>query len=161
MRYINPEADFSYIRRVAILPFNNLGGDRNAGERVRGFVTIDLLSRGVFDVVERGEVSKVVRSVLRGGGYSPGAVAEADNKTLKLIGEKLNVQAVILGSVDEYGAMVELSMRMVDASSAVVLWEAKSTVRSTSFFRKIIGIDPLHRSPMTRKAVRQVLDTLL
>jgi hypothetical protein len=47
IRYINPEANFSYIKKVAILPFNNMSGDRFAAERVRNTLAVDLLSRGV------------------------------------------------------------------------------------------------------------------
>jgi TolB-like protein len=166
IRYINPEANFSYIRKVAILPFNNMSGDRFAGERVRNTLTVELLSRGVFDVMERGEVSKVMGLVLRAAGFEEGRALEVDKETLKLLGEKLGVQAVILGSVDEYtgrgrAPIVSLSMRMLDTSSGIILWQAKSTALGTTTWRKIVGIEESDRSTMTRKAVKKALDTLL
>jgi TolB-like protein len=166
IRYINPEANFSYIRKVAILPFNNMSGDRFAGERVRNTLTVELLSRGVFDVMERGEVSKVMGLVLRAAGFEEGRALEVDKETLKLLGEKLGVQAVILGSVDEYtgrgtAPIVSLSLRMLDTSSGIILWQAKSTALGTTTWRKIVGIEESDRSTMTRKAVKKALDTLL
>jgi TolB-like protein len=166
IRYINPEANFSYIKKVAILPFNNMSSDRHAGERVRNNLTVDLMSRGVFGVKERGEVSKVMRLVLRAAGYEEGGLLEVDQETFKLIGEKLGVQAVILGSVDEYEgrggrSVVTLSVRMHDTSSGIVLWQARSTAVGTSTFRKVMGVDELDRSLLTSKAVKDVLDTLL
>ena len=91
IRYINPEANFSYIKKVAILPFNNMSKDRFAGERVRNTLTVELMSRGVFDVMERGEVSKVMGLVLRAAGFEEGSAVEVDKETLKLLGERLGV----------------------------------------------------------------------
>jgi TolB-like protein len=167
IRYVNPEANFSYIKKVAILPFNNMSDDRFAGERVRNTLTVDLLSRGTFDVMERGEVSKVMGLVLRAAGFEEGRVLEVDKETLKLLGEKLGVQAVILGSVDEYAGrggsrnVVSLSIRMLDTSSGIVLWQANSTVSGASTWKKIVGIEESDRSTITRKAVKRALDTLL
>lgn len=164
--YINPEANFSFIKKIAVLPFNNMSGDRFASERVRNTLTVDLMSRGVFEVVERGEVSKVMGLVFRAAGIEEGRAIEVDKETLKLLGERLGVQAVILGSVDEYAgrggvAVVALSVRMLDTSSGIVLWQAKSTVIGTSTWRKVVGIEDLDRSTLTRKAVKKALDTLL
>ncbi len=165
IRYINPEANFSFIKTIAILPFNNLGNDEFAGERVRNSFTVDLMSRGVFGVKESGEVSKAMRLVFRAAGYEEGGLLEVDHETLKLLGEKLGVQAVILGSVDEYvvGArsLVTLSVRMHDTSSGIVLWQARSTASGASNFRKIVGLEETDRSVLTSKAVKEVLDTLL
>ena len=166
VRYINPDANFSYIKKVAVLPFNNLTADRYAGEKIRSIVTVDILSRGVFDVLEQGEVSKALGAVLRAAGVSEGMVLDPDKDTLKLLGEKLGAQAVIMGSVDEYegqsgAAVVSISMRMLDTSSGIILWQANSSVSGRSVFRKIIGIEEVDRTLLTRKAVGRAIDTLL
>lgn len=166
VRYINPEANFSYIRKVAILPFNNLTNDRYAGEKVRAALTVDLLSRMTFDVMEQGEVSKVLTLVMRATGAEEGMVLELDKETLKLLGERLGVQAVILGSVDDYeykrtGGVVSVSVRMLDTSSGLILWQAKATATGSSFGRKMLGLDSKDASTLTRKAVRKALNTLL
>src|SRR3990172_5893978 len=166
VRYINPEANFSYIKKVAILPFNSLSDDRFAGEKVRSAITVDLLSRGVFDVVEQGEVNKVTSLVLRAAGAEEGMVTELDRETLKLLGERLGVQAVILGSVDEYvgrreEGLVGLSVRMLDTSSGIILWQAKASTSSASFWRKILGLEGVDTSTLTRRVVKTAFDTLL
>ena len=168
IRYVNPTANFSYIKKVAVLPFNNLSDDRYAGERIRNTLIIDLMSRGVFDVVEQGEVSKVLAVVFRETGFEEGKAVPVDKETLKLIGEKLSIQAVILGSVDEYsgggfggGGVVSIAMRMLDTSSGTILWQAKTTEISRSVWRKLIGIEEVDRSELTKNAVKHALDTLL
>jgi TolB-like protein len=166
IRYINPEANFSFIKKVAILPFNNMSNDKFAGERVRNTLTVDLMSRGVFEVTERGEVTKAMGLVFRAAGFEEGGAVEVDKETLKLLGERLGVQAVILGSVDEYESaarrsVVSLSVRMLDTSSGIILWQANSTVTGTSSWRTILGLEEQDRSTLTRTAVKDALDTLL
>ena len=59
--YVQPDADFSYIKKVAVLPFTNFTNDKFAGDKVRDVVTTEILIRGFFYVIERGEVSRVLR----------------------------------------------------------------------------------------------------
>ncbi|MBI5599502.1 MAG: hypothetical protein HY890_07165 [Deltaproteobacteria bacterium] len=166
IRYVNPDANFTYIKKVAVLPFNNFTTDRFAGEKVRAVVMVDILSRGVFDVVEQGEVSKILSLVLRATGAEEGMVSELDRETLKLLGERLGVQAVVLGSVDEYEgrrgeSIVSVSIRMLDTGSGIILWQAKAMATGSGFWRKIIGLEGLDANTLTRKAVKTALDTLL
>ncbi len=167
IKYINPTANFSYIKKIAVLPFNNLSDDRYAGEKIRNTLIVDLMSRGVFEVVEQGEVTKVLSVIFREAGVEEGRAVPVDKETLKLIGEKLSVQAVILGSVDEYsgagsvGSIVSIGVRMIDTGSGIILWQAKTTETGRSILRKLIGIEEVDRSELTRKAVKSALDTLL
>lgn len=168
LRYVNPTANFSYIKKVAVLPFNNLSDDKYAGERIRNTLTVDLMSRGAFEVVEQGEVTKILGVVFREAGVEEGRAVQVDKETLKLVGEKLSVQAVILGSVDEYSGggytgsgVVSLAIRMLDTNSGIVLWQAKATETSKSIWRKLLGIEEVDRSELTRNVVKNVLDTLL
>ncbi|MFZ3073272.1 MAG: hypothetical protein WA162_08515 [Thermodesulfobacteriota bacterium] len=166
MRYVNPDANFSYIKKVAVLPFNNMSGDRFAGEKVRSAVMIDLLSRGAFDILEQGEVSKTISLVMRAAGVAEGTVLEPDKETLKLLGEKLGVQAIVIGSVEEYeglggGVIVSISTRMLDTSSGIILWQAHSSVSGASVWRRILGVEETDKTFLTRKVVRKIIDTLL
>ena len=60
--FLHENADLSTVRRVAVLPFENLTTDRFASERVRQIFVVELLSQGAFDVVETGEVNRVLRA---------------------------------------------------------------------------------------------------
>lgn len=166
VQYINPNANFSYIKDVAVLPFNNLGDDANAGEKVRGAVIVDLMSREVFNVIEQGEVSKVLELVLSSAGGQAGMALKPDKEMLKLIGERMGVQAVIIGSVDDYGtsagvSLVSISLRMLDTSSGAVLWQVKSTASGSSVVRSMFGVSTKDMVHLSRKAVRKALNTLL
>lgn len=169
VKYINPSANLSYIKKIAILPFNNFSDDKYAGEKVRSALTIDLMSRHVFDVMEQGEVSKVLGMIFREEGFEEGRAVQMDKEMVKMLGEKLGVQAVILGSVNEFSSsrggfsnnVVSISVRMIDTSSGIILWQANTTAVGNSTLRKMLGIDQVEMSILTRDAVRKAVSTLL
>ncbi|MEK7773821.1 MAG: GNA1162 family protein, partial [Deltaproteobacteria bacterium] len=171
IKYINPSANLSYIKKVAILPFNNFSEDKYAGEKTRSALTIDLMARHVFDVMEQGEVSKVMGMIFREEGFEEGRAVQMDKDMVKMLGEKLGVQAVILGSVNEYSSsrggggssnnVVSISMRMIDTSSGIILWQANTTEVGNSMLRKMLGVDQVEMSILTRDAVRRAISTLL
>ncbi|MBI5826354.1 MAG: hypothetical protein HZB22_01280 [Deltaproteobacteria bacterium] len=169
VKYINPSANLSYIKKIAILPFNNFSEDKYAGEKVRSALTIDLMSRHVFDVMEQGEVSKVLGMIFREEGFEEGRAVQMDKEMVKMVGEKLGVQAVILGSVNDFSSsrggssnnVVSISVRMIDTSSGIILWQANTTEVGNSTFRKMLGVDQVEMSILTRDAVRRAVSTLL
>lgn len=169
VKYINPSANLSYIKKIAILPFNNFSEDKYAGEKVRSALTIDMMSRHVFDVMEQGEVSKVLGMIFREEGFEEGRAVQMDKEMVKMLGEKLGAQAVILGSVNEFSSsrggfsnnVVSISVRMIDTSSGIILWQANTTEVGNSTFRKMIGVDQVEMSILTRDAVRRAVSTLL
>lgn len=169
MKYRNYQADTSYISKVAVLPFNNLSSDQYAPERVRTMFVVDLMSRNRWEIVEQGEVSKVLGQILRASGAIEGGVIEVNNESLKLLGERLGVQAVIVGSVNEYvgsrssgGTNEEISVasKMLDASSGVVLWQSVSTIKAESAWRAFLGLGSPGRSILTKKVVHSAINTL-
>ncbi|MBI5235715.1 MAG: hypothetical protein HY886_05650 [Deltaproteobacteria bacterium] len=169
VKYINQGADFAYIKKIAILPFNNFTEDRYAGEKVRSALTIDIMSKHVFEVMEQGEVTKVMNMLFREEGFEEGRVVQLDKEMLRLLGEKLGVQAVIQGSVNEYSGgrggyttnVVAISVRMLDTGSGVVLWQVNTSEVGSSTFRKMIGIDQVDMTVLTTDVVRKAVNTLL
>lgn len=169
IKYVNPNANFSYIKKIAILPFNNMSEDKFAGEKVRSALTIDLMSLQVFDIMEQGEVSKTVNMLFGAEGMEEGKVVQMDKEMLKMLGEKLEVQAIVLGSVNEYSSarggagnnVVSISVRMLDASSGIILWQANTTAVGNSTFRKMLGAEQVDMNILTKDAVRKALSTLM
>ena len=168
LKYRNYQADSSYIAKVAVLPFNNLSGDQYASERVRTMFIVDLMSRNRWEIVEQGEVSKVLGQILRASGAVEGGVIEVNNESLKLLGERLGVQAVIVGSVNEYVTdrsssgvgEISIATKMLDAASGVVLWQSISTVPASSGWRTFLGINSQGRTVITQKAVHRAVNSL-
>ena len=107
-------------RRVAILPFQVIGGKGSSSGRIVSERLIGpLTDEGEVEVVERAMLESVMREQQL---QFSGAV---DARTAKELGKILNVDALITGTVialkDE---RVEINARLIDAESAKVLFAA-------------------------------------
>lgn len=86
---VNPRADFSAVKRVAVITFGGPQGDLAAD-----MLTQSLVARGA-DVVERQRLSSVMQeqSITSSGAFDPA--------TAKKLGKLLGVDALFLGTVAE------------------------------------------------------------
>lgn len=162
--YVHPTADLSYITTVAIVPFQNLTQERGAEGKMANMVAAEVLRRGAFDVVEFGEVIKVLRE--EGFRQEEGMI----NKNIaERAGKRLNVQAFITGSVQEYGLSrgggntypeVSLSLSLVDAKSYKILWEATHSLKGGTVLDRLFGIGKKSPSDLSQELVAEMLDTI-
>ncbi len=113
------------IRRVAIIPFENISREPDAGKKVTNVFLARLYEMNLVEVVDLGEVDPVLmeeRVRLTG---------QVDLATLRKIAAKLKVQGIILGHVEEYKQIrvenyqvpvVGVTVRMVDAGTGNIVW---------------------------------------
>ena len=161
--YIHPTADLTYIKTVAIVPFENLTQQKGAEGKAMNVVATEVLRRGVFDVVEFGEVAKVLREE---GFKDPGSISK---RVAERAAKRLNVQAFIVGSVEEYGVSrtggssypeVSMSLKLIDAKSYKILWEATHSVKGTTVLDRLFGISKKSSSDLAKELVAEMFDTL-
>ncbi|MFV9690012.1 MAG: hypothetical protein ACNY01_03495 [Desulfobacteria bacterium] len=163
LSYLHPTADFTYVKRVAIAPFINLTNDKFAGGKVRNVVATEVLRCGVFDVVEFGEVVKVLREegMKDDGQISRHIAARA--------GKRLNIQAIFMGSVLEYGVTrvggssvpeVSISMKLLDTNSYTILWEATHNRKGTNVLNQLFGVRRWTPEDLCKKVVIEMIGTL-
>ena len=168
IRYMNPTANFTYVKKVAILPFSNFSDDKFAAEKVRGAFTINLMTRNAFEILEQGEVSKVFGSVKEEGAGEGAAIIQIDKATIKQLGGKLGVQAIIMGSVNDFSAssgrvsdnLISITVKMIDVDSGTILWQAATSQSGSSLGRKLLGLEQIDMNVLTNRAVKKVLNTL-
>lgn len=162
--FYNPEFSFNYIERVAVIPFENLSNDQGAGARATRFCVTDLLARRAFDVVEPGEVAKVLEK------YSVVRTAELTKDQIVAIGTELKVQGLLLGTVGESETIrsgsansntVTLVLRMVETEQGVTVWSSTVTEGGRGFWASVLGSGEKSKSEVTRKAVRRAIGTLV
>jgi len=161
--YIHPNADLGAIRKVAILPFENVSGAGGAADKVHKIFLVELLSMEVFDVVEPGQVSKVVRAE---SVTSPDQLTPDD---LKRIGGALGADGLFLGQVVDYqdtrGASgapeVTLQFRLVETASGATLWSSSETRGGVKASTRLFGVSADTMTETTRKIIRRELGTLL
>ncbi|MBU1001578.1 MAG: DUF799 family lipoprotein [Proteobacteria bacterium] len=163
MNYVHPNADLSYVRSVAIVPFKNLTQEKFAEEKVMHVVSTEMLRCGV-DVVEFGEVEKVLRG--EGYGKDEGTIS---HKVAEAAGRRLGVQAFLVGAVQEYGqsskgsdgySEVCVSLRLLDANTGTILWEATHSLKSTTVLDRLFGIGKQSRTDLSRDVVVEMFASL-
>jgi TolB-like protein len=160
--YVRPEVDFSSIKRVAVLPFENYSSDEYADGKVRSAVIIELLSRGI-DVIEPGEVVRTLREL---------RIRSLDSlqiSDIQSIGKILNVDAVFMGSVETFGISkgitvsypeVSLYLMLIESTTGNIIWSVWHTTGGASFWTRHFGAENRTLDETSRKVVKEAIDTL-
>lgn len=165
--YLNPEFDFSYVERVAVLPFENLSNDRQAGYRATSLMITELLASGAVDVVEPGEV-RAALAKLPGAQRGRATVPSAE-ETISL-GQDLGVQALIVGTVAQAETLrsgsvsipvITLDVHMVETETGSAVWAATHTEKGGGVSARVLGTGGEAISETTRRAVHQLVKALV
>ena len=161
--FIRENVDFAFISRIAILPFENNSKDEYVAERCRDITITNTLSLRLFDVVDKGHVD----SLMRLEAIEPGSAI--DEMTIKRLGRKLKVNAILIGTVDVSGenrqgsfAYPELSLtlRLLETEAALVVWQASGHASGQTMRAKLLGMGPRDVFFITNSLVRKLLATI-
>lgn len=162
--FIHQEYDFGFIERVAVIPFRNISREQGAAERATNFFVTELLVAEAFDVLEPGEVQRImVKNGVTGLG-------ELTTDQIKGIGADGQVQAIFVGTVSEATAIrsgssqtysVTIDVRLIETESGRTVWSATNTERGTSFWKSLFGGSGKSQSEVMRKCVHDLLKTLI
>ena len=162
--YVNPNTNFGFIKRVAVLPFENLSSDRFAGKKVRDVFVTSLLSTEVIDVPELGEVLMVLESQ---GVASPEAIT---SELAKAVGKILGVQGLVLGTVEEYSVNrttagsfpeIAITLRMLDVKTGNIIWSVSLTEKGGRVLPTIFGVGESTLSEVAARASQKIVETLV
>jgi TolB-like protein len=156
--FVRENVSLAHIQRVAVLPFE---GGGNA-QRIREYTMTQLLASGIFDVVDKG----LVDSVLAQEAIGPGT--PLDKSTMKRLGQLLNVQAFILGSVEQGTtsrgnasfAQVTMTMRLIDSETGVLLWQASGRGSGFSLADRLFGMAPKDSFQVTMGLLEDLFKTM-
>jgi hypothetical protein len=162
--FIQPNVDFSHIQRCAVLPFQNLTSDGFADERMGSIFLMELLQDGSLAIVDPEETvsSMVARKVTIGVSPTPEQIVS--------LGEALSVDAVFLGSVEEYGLLsqshrqtygVTATFSMAETETGNLIWRSQVHVTGSSMWKRIFGGESASLYEVSRTAVRRALGSLL
>lgn len=123
---------------VAVLPFENLTNHQNAGMIASELVSTELYSQGLYRVVEASRVrNQLIAAKVDVEKLSETTYAQD-------VGRTLGVEAVLVGSVTEYGyqhglreePVVGLNARLVRASDGAVLWASSQSQVGRGYFTR-------------------------
>lgn len=161
--FLRENVDLGFITRVAVLPFENQSSEKFAGEKIRNITVTHVLAREAFDAVDKG----LVDSALQEEAIEPGK--PLDLNSIKRLGQRLNVQAFVMGSVEEAGtgksgsyaySEWSLTLRLVETNAAVVLWQASGHRSGDSLMGRLFGLTPQDSYQVADKLVKSLLRSL-
>jgi hypothetical protein len=162
-RYQDKKMDFGAIKTVAVLPLQNLSRDSLAAERVRDVFSTMLLSSGAVYVLPIGEVN---RGLVRGNVQQPSTPSQEE---VVALGKLLSADAVIVGTVKEYGEVrsgnsaanaISMSLEMFETQTGKVVWAASTTKGGIGFWDRMLGGGGEPMNKVTEEAVRDLLNKL-
>jgi len=161
--FTNPEFDFGYVERVAVLPLDNLSKDDQAGERATRMMITELLSSGAVDVVEPGELRAAMQKLRIQD-------AQPDSAQVIALGQQLQVQAVFTGSVTQSDLIrsgsatvpvVTLDIHMLETETGSPIWAATHTEKGSGAGAALLGTGSEPISKTTRRCVRRAIAKLV
>ena len=156
--FIRQNTDLALIQNVAVLPFE--GGGR--APRIRELTMTQLLALDIFDLVDKGRVD----IFLQQEALPP--AAPIDLFTIRRLGETLNVQAVLLGSVEEstgsrgnaaYSEII-MTLRLIDCETGSLLWQASGRGSGYSLTDRLFGFAPKDSFQVTLELLDELFATM-
>jgi TolB-like protein len=160
--YVREDVDFSYVKRVAVLPFENLSVDKTAGEKVRRMFACELLASGLVDVASLGETTAAFERLRLD---SPGELKPEDAKA---ICQAVGAQAVISGTVSRHeevkaGSLsvpeVAVTFSMVDETGTTI-WSSNVVKSGGGFWSYYLGGRGESVTEVSLQAIRSAIGTL-
>lgn len=149
---------------VAVLPFENLTNHPNAGQIAADLVSTELYGLGGVRTMEAGRIRSRLSAQRPADAASPGAPeAQADAPLdVQAAGRALGVDAVLAGSVSEYGyqhglreePVVGLNARLVRVSDGAVLWTSSQSEAGRGYFSR----DSVNN--VAQRVVTRMIDSL-
>jgi hypothetical protein len=128
--YVNPEADLAFYKKIAVLPFTDVGSQGMAGARVtRAFVT-EMIMTDRFQVVEPEEFVGALHRM----GVFQGQDGFYDPEKLKNAATEMGVTGILRGAVTEYQMgrsegggefpVLAFDAELLDVNSGNVVWRS-------------------------------------
>ncbi|HBR16776.1 MAG: hypothetical protein A3G39_04525 [Deltaproteobacteria bacterium RIFCSPLOWO2_12_FULL_43_16] len=160
---VQPSDAGKKIKKIAVLPFYNMSGQKDAGKIVANVFVTEMFKSGRFRVEEPGNV---VQFMIQ---ERMDTIGEIEIERLKILGKRLSVDAVVVGTVEEFddgrgGAypspIVSITARMIDSNSGQLIWSAQNKKKGDDYiiifdFGEIRSVTTL-----TQKVVKELIDTI-
>lgn len=152
------------IKKIGVLPFINESGRNGAGEIVTNIFITMIFKTGIFQVEERGNIERfLIRNKLK-------SIKKIGLSQLKKLGKRLNLDAVFIGTVEEFiggdqgnllsTPTVSIRARLIDLRSSKILWMAHYR-RTGNDYIKAFEIGQIRSvTTLTKLVIQEVLDKI-
>lgn len=162
--HISEDIDFSFFKKIAVMPLDNLTNEKFAGDIVKQVVISELLASGLVDVVIPGDVLNAIKSL----GIK--SITSLSTEEIRALGKALNVEAIIMGTVHEYGEVkvgtssapqVTITLMMADSASGAIVWSITKSRGGAGFMARHFGAKHATISETVLSVVRESIHTLV
>lgn len=153
-----------YIKRVVVLPFENNTDNKHAHQRFHDAVTTEILRRGLFEVVEKGEAQRFLREELVRKQQET-----LDQATAQRLGYELNVEAYLAGSVEDFSErqngnyrypVVAATLRIVDVKTGQIIWQSSGSESGYNTAGRIFGFVGADINQVSYRLAQRMLGTI-
>jgi TolB-like protein len=158
------ESSVQHVKKVGVIPFYNESGRRTAGEIMTNIFILGVFQSGLFQVEEKGNIEQFLyREKIRD-------TRSMKREKLKRLGKRLNLDAVFMGTVEEFKGgnvgsqlatpKVSLRVNLVETRSGKILWSARHS-RSGDDYIKIFDVGIVRTvDTLAKKIVLEALGTI-
>lgn len=160
--FIRKNTDFSSIQKIAVMPLENFTSNKYAANKIRSMVMIELLSTGM-DVTEPGQVVSAMSELkIR-------SVARMSVEDMRNIGRMLDVDALVVGSVETYNISrgisvsypeVSIRLTLIESQDGLALWSIWHTAGGADFWTRHFGAEGRTLDEAARTVVKEAIGTL-
>src|SRR3990170_5780056 len=149
--------------KVAILPFYNISGYRDAGKIVANVFVTEMFKSGRFRVEEPGNIAHFMIQ------ERIDTVGEIEIERLKILGKRLGVDAVMTGTVEEFDdgrggissvPTVSITARMISSNTGQLVWSAQNKKRGDDYIVVLDLGEVRSLTTLTQKVVVEMISTI-
>jgi TolB-like protein len=162
-QYVKKDVDLGTMERVAVLPFENVTGERLSAERVQRIFVTELLTLGAFEVVEPGLVTRAFRrDALEAAALTP--------EDAKKLGKELGAQGLFIGTVMEFEEVrsgsvaiprVTIQLRLVETETGSTVWSISGRRSGTTMSARLFGVGGNTTIGLAENLIRDELGALV
>lgn len=160
--FIKPDIELNRIKKIAVLPFENLTSDEYAGEKIRRLVITELINKEL-EVIEPGEITRVLKET------NIKSISIIKRSDLQSIGKELGADAILIGSVTAFNINrgitisypeVTVNMRLIDSQNGDIIWSIHKTGGGADFWTRHFGSESPTLSEKAEQTVKEALKTI-
>lgn len=149
--------------KVAIFPFYNISGYRDAGKIVANVFVTEMFKSGRFLVEEPGNIAHFMMQ------ERIDTLGEIEIERLKILGKRLGVDAVMTGTVEEFDdgrggissvPTVSITARMISSNTGQLVWSAQNKKRGDDYIVVLDLGEVRSLTTLTQKVVVEMIGTI-
>lgn len=162
--YAAESLGLGYVKRVVVLPFKNHTDTKFAEQRFRDVVTTEILSRELFEIVEKGETQRFLTEEVVQNEHD-----SLDQATAMRLGQELNVQAYLAGSVEDFSVeqngnysypIIAATLRLVDVKTGQIIWQTSGSETGYRTVDRLFGFASDDANQVSFRLAQRLLASL-